>query len=91
MDTSSKQLAVPPQVQMDPKAIELLRIWAAGGAQHISINATVWQDPANWGIMLVDLARHISNAYEKAGEHTKSDALNRLREGFDAEWTSPTE
>jgi hypothetical protein len=41
--------------------------------------------------MLVDLARHIASAYEQAGTVSRADALARIREAFDAEWSSPTD
>jgi hypothetical protein len=61
----STELPVPSAVDADPECIELLRVWAAGGKQHVSLATEVWEDPAAWGIMLVDLARHIASAYEQ--------------------------
>jgi hypothetical protein len=69
----------------------MLRVWAAGGKQHVSIATGLWDDPANWGIMLVDLAKHIANSYEQSGGMDQARVLKRLREGFDAEWGSPTD
>jgi len=37
----------------------------AKGRQHISLATAVWDDPASWGIMLVDLAKHIAIAYQQ--------------------------
>ncbi len=85
------QLPIPGSAFNDPKALEMLRVWAGGGAQLVSINANLWEDPANWGIMLVDLANHIANAYAQKGGLSKEDALQRIRLGFDAEWNHPTD
>src|SRR5665213_111821 len=60
----SDQLRVPDPVRTDPKSFELLRVWVAHQDQHISLRAGVWEDPAAWGTMLADLARHIANAFE---------------------------
>jgi hypothetical protein len=60
-----QELVVPPGVKTDPKALELLRIWAAHGQQHVSISAEAWEDPGSWGIMLVDLARHVASYYSE--------------------------
>jgi hypothetical protein len=38
---------------LDANAVELLRVWAASGKQHVTIRTEVWEDP--WGIFLVDL------------------------------------
>ena len=91
VDSHPKELPVPKAAANDARAIEILRIWAAGGRQHVSIATGLWDDPANWGIMLVDLARHIANAYEQSGGLDHGDVLKRLKAAFDAEWRSPTD
>lgn len=84
-------LPIPAAVMSDPRAVELLRVWAAHGGQHVSLDATVWNDPAAWGIMLVDLAKHVALAYHESTGKEFADVLNRIREGLDAEWTSETD
>ena len=39
--------------------------------------------------MLVDIARHAAQAYARAGED-RARVLARIKELFDAEWSSPT-
>jgi hypothetical protein len=85
------ELPVPSAVGADPEAIELLRVWAAGGKQHVSLATEVWDDPAAWGIMLVDLARHIASAYEQSSSQPYVASLKRIRETFDAEWEHATD
>ena len=85
------ELPVPPAAVADESATELARAWAAQGRQHVSLAAEAWEDPAAWGIMLVDLARHVARAYEQTQGQTFESALARIREGFDAEWESPTD
>lgn len=91
MGKNPEELAVPSSVHGDPKAVELARLWAAHGRQHVSLRPTVWDDPAAWGICLVDLARHLSKAYEQEVGKNAEAVLPRIREGFDAEWSSPTD
>jgi hypothetical protein len=86
-----KALPVPKAASDDPKGIELLRVWAAKGKQHVSLSTNLWNDPATWGIMLVDLARHIAAAYEQAQGIPSSSALQRVKEGFDAEFATATD
>jgi hypothetical protein len=69
----------------------MLRVWAAGGKQHVSIATDLWDDPANWGMMLVDLAKHIANAYESTKGTDRITVLGRIKAGFDVEWSSPTD
>ena len=84
------ELSIPEPALADPAARELLRVWAARDAQHVSIATGLWKDRAAWGIALVDLARHIARAYELTGKDGKI-ALERIRAGFDAEWSHPTD
>lgn len=59
------QLLIPDAAKRDPKSLELLRVWIADNNQHVSLRTGVWDDPAEWGLMLADLARHIVNTYEQ--------------------------
>lgn len=68
--------------------------WYAFGrptdSKHVSISAEAWEDPATWGIMLVDLARHVANHYHQQKGLDPNEVLSRIRVLFDAEWDSPT-
>ena len=86
------QLPIASDAEGDPRARELLRVWAAQGKQHVSLATNLWEDPAAWGIMLVDLAKHIASAYRLLNhEKNFDDILGRIREGFDAEWENATD
>jgi hypothetical protein len=87
----SKQLPIPPAVDSDARARELLRVWAAHGKQHVSLAADAWNDPTAWGIVLVDLAKHIASAYQQSAGTDFSAALTRIKAGFDAEWQTATD
>lgn len=76
--THSNELPIPSAAANDTRDIELLRVWAAGGKQHVSLATGLWSDPANWGIMLVDLAKHIANAYTQADGTSPAAVLQRL-------------
>lgn len=84
-----KELAIPPAAVAN-KCRELLRVWAGDGNVHVALAAEVWEDPGAWGILLVDLARHVANAYEQRG-YSSGAALTKIRQGFDAEWGTPTD
>jgi hypothetical protein len=86
-----RDLPVPPAAASDPESVEIARIWAAQGGQHVSLAPELWKDPAAWGLMLVDLARHVANGYEQAQGLNRNQVLGRIRAGFDAEWESPTD
>jgi hypothetical protein len=85
-----KELAVPPSVASARQAVEMARIWHADGKQIVALHAPGWKDPAAWGLLLVDLAKLVANAYAQAEGRNESEVLARIKAGFDAEWGSPT-
>ena len=87
-----KILSIPPVAQRDKASFEVLRVWIAEHGQHVSIRSGAWEDPFAWGIVLADLARHITHAHELQNQGTDTDAfLQRLIEGFQAEIDNPTD
>jgi hypothetical protein len=86
---SKNSLAVPPIAIENPAAVEVLRVWAAPGSPQQLTLRTTWEDPAAWGLMLVDIARHAAKAYEAEGR-MGAEVLKRIRELWDAEWSNPT-
>ena len=84
------ELSPPPDVHQASRAMELARIWIVDKNQQVVLSGNLWDDPASWGLMLVDLARHVANAYKEQG-HDKAEVLVRIREAFDAEWEVPTD
>ena len=87
----TNELDIPPQALSDTRAVEIARIWAAGGNQIVAFRAETWSDPATWGIMLVDFVKHIADAYENLGKGSRNDILSTIQLAFDAEWKTPTD
>ncbi len=85
------ELDIPPAAAADRKAAEIARVWAAGGTQQVALRVGIWKDPAAWGILLADLARHVANAYREEEGRDIKETLARVRAGWDAEWDSPTD
>jgi hypothetical protein len=81
-----RELPITEAMLNDPRARELVRVWATQGRQELILAGKVWDDPAAWGLLLVDLARHVANCYAAQTEMSASAALARLKERFDAEW-----
>lgn len=87
-----RELPIPAAAIADEDSVELVRVWAALSKQHVSIATDVWEDPAAWGILLVDLARHAARAYEQTTGMPQDEALARIRKGMEAAWAStPTD
>ena len=84
------ELPIPQTVLGATSKAEMARIWIADGNQVVILSPRTWDDPGAWGLMLVDLAMHVSRAYAAKGI-TAEAALSRIRECFDAEWKHPTQ
>ncbi len=85
-----EQLPIPEAVAAARRKREMARIWIADGHQIATLSANLWDDPGAWGLMLVDLAKHVAKAYEAKG-YAASDALDRIRLAMEAEWSHPTD
>ncbi len=88
---NKNELNAPAPALSDPNGLEIARIWVANGQQVVSLRPEIWDDPLAWGMMLVDLAKHVANAHEQLGKGNAEEVLNRIRQGFDAEWNNPTD
>jgi hypothetical protein len=85
-----KQLQIPPNVWSDPKSAEVLRAWVVGGGLDVTL-WTAFPEPDTWGILLVDVARHVARAYASELPISEQQALDGIRKMFDAEWDRPTD
>lgn len=84
-----EELPVPLAAIVAKQSAELARIWIVDGDQFVTLSPRLWDDPGAWGLMLVDLARHVSNAYASRGIDP-AVSLSKIREAMDAEWSNPT-
>ena len=90
MSEGSRDLDRPPIAATNPAAIEILPAWAAPGSPQQLTLRTGWRDPAAWGLLLVDVARHAALAYEREGRDP-TEVLKRIRQFFHAQWASSTD
>ena len=88
-----QELDLPPIATSNQEAVEILRVWVTPDEDQQLTQVTLrshWADPGAWGIVLVDVARHVANAYGREGRAPDA-VLERIRELFDAEWSNPTD
>jgi len=88
MTQHENEIDIPDAVLGDKKALELARIWATEEGQHIRFRSDLWEDPATWGLMLVDFAKLAAKSYAEDADWDCAVALARIKEGLDAEWES---
>ena len=81
-----RELATPAQVLSNPDSQEILRVWIAENRNVFIAYPGAFADPAAWGLLLVDLARHVAQGYSKDGKGDVDAMLVRIKQGFDAEW-----
>ena len=79
------ELNLPPAASLDANSTEIIRVWLANDNQHVVLASGVWEDPASWGLMLADLARHVANMYQRDFGADGSAILQRVLDGFWAE------
>ena len=74
----------------EAEASEVVRAFVVDGGLQVQLQIA-FDDPAVWGILLADIARHAARAY--AGENicSEDEALERIKSMFDAEWDAPTD
>jgi hypothetical protein len=86
-----KPLDIPPTAKASPDSVEILRLWMVreSGLQ-ISLRHDAWKDPAAWGLMLADVARHVARAHAQEGKK-EEEVFRRILVGFNAEVGSPTD
>ena len=87
---NNNELETPPVATRDKGAVEVLRAWAAPGKPQQLTLRTVWKEPAAWGLLLADVARHAANAYAAEG-HNREEVLARIMTALRAEWSHPTD
>lgn len=85
-----EELPIPDSVLAAHKKAEMARIWIADGDQIVTLSRRLWDDPGAWGLMLVDIAKHVAMAYTAKGLDV-NETLARIRCAMDAEWINPTE
>ena len=84
-----KELPVPAAA-FEVESSEVFRAWIVGQGLQVSLQMG-FKDPAVWGILLVDIARHAARIYEAEGVMSEEDALAAIRSLFDAEWNNMTD
>ncbi|MCC6981896.1 MAG: DUF5076 domain-containing protein [Bauldia sp.] len=85
-----KELSVPAGAHTAAEAEEVLRAWIVDGGLHVSLRRA-FDDPATWGILLVDIARHAARIFAREGVCSEAEALDAVHSMFEAEWNRPTD
>jgi metallophosphoesterase superfamily enzyme len=100
-DETLRQLEPPPDAR-EKGGHEVLRCFVVDGTRCImpafgaygglSVGLRrSFDEPGTWGILLADLARHAARIYALETQVSEDDALQAIKDMFDAEWSRPTD
>ena len=90
MNQPSNQIAVPESVSTLQGAREILRMWRSDEGERVMLR-TDDLPPAGWGLLLVDLAKHVAFAYARQGNISANEAFEQVISGFVAELGQATD
>lgn len=82
MKFHSNQLPLPAQIDHEPEAIEVLRLWQAGSRHHVSLNNKLEGSPENFGAALAQLAIHSATIHARHHKISPEEALRCIIHGF---------
>jgi hypothetical protein len=90
MAGAPQQQPIPPDVEGRSDAVEVLRAFVLDGGLSIAFTRA-FDDPAMWGMLLADIARHAANAFEKEGAMSADEALARIVAMLESELGRPAD
>jgi hypothetical protein len=79
-----------PSAAFEKGGVEVLRAAIIDEGLHVSLKRA-FDDPSTWGVLLADIARHVSRVYAKETGASEADVVVDIRRLFDAELDQPTD
>jgi hypothetical protein len=87
---------IPEAALRDENAVEMLRVWIAEEKLHCSMKVGMYVETMNipeekaWGVILADITRHLVAALESGYSTNRSEALQKIRDSYLKELSTPT-
>ncbi len=85
------ELRVPEGVLSDPEAFEIMRLWAAHEALHVTLNSDLGGGAEDFGELLSDLFEHAARMFAERDGHTVEQCRNVMLTDFLARVKAPKE
>jgi hypothetical protein len=80
----------PPPAALKEGGTEIFRAVIVNNGLQVSLRRG-FDDPAMWGLLLADIARHAARIYASESVMSEAEALARIRKMYAAEMTDPTD
>ncbi len=90
MAGAPKEQPIPPDAVGREDAVEVLRAFVIDGGLSIAF-MRAFDDPAMWGMLLADIARHAARSFEQEGVVSAEQALVVIRDMLNAELDAVTD
>lgn len=79
------ELDVPDGISDARQAVEVLRAWIADGSMMLSLNSEAFGERVvDWGRILGEIGHHVARSAKLNGHMSEHEALQAVRQGFDA-------
>jgi len=85
------ELPVPPELDSDPEATEVLRAWVVEDHLECSLLTGVFEEPEMWGSLLADLIRTVAQGLEEQEGKDQQEMIERIVAAFEQEINAPPE
>jgi hypothetical protein len=82
-------LPAPPEA-LEQGGVEILRAAVLNGGLHVLLRPA-FEDPAMWGMVLADIARHAARSFAANYAVSEDEALGQMLEVLQAEFDEPTD
>lgn len=84
-----RQQPLPPDVIDRDDATEVLRAFVLDGGLSIAF-MRAFEEPAMWGLLLAEIARHAARAYASESDYDEEQALGHIIDRLKSELDQPT-
>lgn len=84
------EIPIPPVAAQTPDSREVARVWIANGGCHVTL-WSAFEDPAMWGMLIADLARHAARSTAADKICSEKEALQAIVTYFNREMEQPTD
>jgi len=84
-----QELGIPPDA-VEKGGAEVFRAFVVDRGLSVSLQRA-FEDPETWGMLLVDIARHVARIYALETDLEEAEVLARIKAMLDSEWDEPTD